>query len=100
MQPPAVLAIHGGAGPAPPHETDGGAARWPGQAAGLGVALRAGLAVLTDGGPALEAVIAAVMGLADDAHWHAGRGSARTPAGPVETDAAVADGPARRLGGG
>jgi isoaspartyl peptidase/L-asparaginase-like protein (Ntn-hydrolase superfamily) len=99
MQPPAVLAIHGGAGPAPPDETDGGAARWPGQAAGLGAALRAGLAVLADGGPALEGVIAAVMVLEDDEHWNAGRGSALTAAGTVEMDAAVADGRDRRIGG-
>ena len=100
MQPPAVLAIHGGAGPAPPPDaTPGAAARWPGQAAGLGAALRAGLAVLSDGGPALEAVIAAVMVLEDDEHWNAGRGSALTAAGTVEMDAAVADGRDRRIGG-
>ena len=99
MQPPAVLAIHGGAGPAPPHEAQGGSARWPGQAAGLGAALRAGLAVLAGGGPALEAVIAAVMVLEDDDHWNAGRGSALTADGTVEMDAAVADGRDRRIGG-
>jgi isoaspartyl peptidase/L-asparaginase-like protein (Ntn-hydrolase superfamily) len=99
MQPPAVLAIHGGAGPAPPDEAQGGADRWPGQAAGLGAALRAGLAVLAEGGPALEAVIAAVMVLEDDEHWNAGRGSALTAAGTVEMDAAVADGRDRRTGG-
>ena len=99
MQPPAVLAIHGGAGPAPPDEAHGGAARWPGQAAGLGAALRAGLAVLADGGPALEGVIAAVMVLEGDEHWNAGRGSALTAAGTVEMDAAVADGRDRRIGG-
>lgn len=98
MQPPAVLAIHGGAGPAPLHEAQG-AARWPGQAAGLGAALRAGLAVLADGGPALDAVTAAVMVLEDDDHWNAGRGSALTADGTVEMDAAVADGRDRRIGG-
>ena len=99
MQPPAVLAIHGGAGPAPADEADGGAARWPGQAAGLAAALRAGLAVLAGGGPALDAVIAAVAVLEDDEHWNAGRGSALTAAGTVEMDAAVADGQGRRIGG-
>ena len=99
MRPPAVLAIHGGAGPAPEGEADGGASRWPGQAAGLAAALRAGLAVLGDGGPALEAVIAAVTVLEDDEHWNAGRGSALTAAGTVEMDAAVADGQGRRIGG-
>ncbi|MGH9010448.1 MAG: isoaspartyl peptidase/L-asparaginase family protein [Acidimicrobiia bacterium] len=94
-----MLAIHGGAGPAPPDEAHGGAARWPGQAAGLGAALRAGLAMLADGGPALEAVIAAVTVLEDDEHWNAGRGSALTASGTVEMDAAVADGQGRRIGG-
>ena len=99
MQPPAVLAIHGGAGPAPEGEADGGASRWPGQADGLVAALRAGLAVLSGGGPALEAVIAAVTVLEDDEHWNAGRGSALTALGAVEMDAAVADGYSRRVGG-
>ena len=95
MRPPAVLAIHGGAGPG----LDGGAAQWPRQAAGLAGALHAGLAVLSAGGPALEAVIAAVTVLEDDEQWNAGRGSALTAAGTVEMDAAVADGRNRRLGG-
>jgi isoaspartyl peptidase/L-asparaginase-like protein (Ntn-hydrolase superfamily) len=99
MRPPAVLAIHGGAGPAPAGDPDGGAARWPGQAEGLAAALRAGLAVLAAGGPALEAVIAAVAVLEDDEQWNAGRGSALTSAGAVEMDAAVADGRTGRLGG-
>jgi isoaspartyl peptidase/L-asparaginase-like protein (Ntn-hydrolase superfamily) len=99
MRPPAVLAIHGGAGPAPAGEPDGGAARWPGQSAALAAALRAGLAVLAADGPALEAVVAAVKVLEDDDHWNAGRGSALTSAGTVEMDAAVADGHGRRMGG-
>jgi isoaspartyl peptidase/L-asparaginase-like protein (Ntn-hydrolase superfamily) len=99
VKPAAVLAIHGGAGPAPPGEADGGASRWPGQAVALGAALRAGMAVLARGGPALEAVIAAVTVLEDDEHWNAGRGSALTAAGTVEMDAAVADGQGRRIGG-
>ena len=97
--PPAVLAIHGGAGPSPAGEPDGGASRWPRQSEGLTVALRTGLAVLSDGGPALEAVIAAVAVLEDDEQWNAGRGSALTRAGTVEMDAAVADGRSRRLAG-
>ncbi len=98
MRPPAVLAIHGGAGPAPADVADA-ASRWPRQAAGLAAALRAGLAVLSGGGPALEAVIAAVAVLEDDEQWNAGRGSALTAAGTVEMDAAVADGRDRRLAG-
>ncbi|HYT39182.1 MAG TPA: isoaspartyl peptidase/L-asparaginase, partial [Acidimicrobiia bacterium] len=99
MRPPAVLAIHGGAGPAPHDAADSGASRWPRQAAGLAQALRAGLAVLAGGGEALEAVVAAVTLLEDDEEWNAGRGSALTAAGTVEMDAAVADGRGRLLGG-
>lgn len=101
MRPPAVLAIHGGAGPAP-DDGDGAddhGSRWARQAAGLAAALRAGLAVLAGGGAALEAVLAAVTVLEDDEEWNAGRGSALTAVGTVEMDAAVADGRARRLGG-
>ena len=54
--------------------------------------------MLTAGGPALDAVVAAVAVLEDDEHWNAGRGSALTAAGTVEMDAAVADGQARRFG--
>jgi L-asparaginase/beta-aspartyl-peptidase (threonine type) len=99
MRPPAVLAIHGGAGPAPDEEQDGGVSRWPRQALGLRAALRAGLAVLSAAGPALDAVAAAVTVLEDDEQWNAGRGGALTAAGTVEMDAALADGRARRFGG-
>jgi isoaspartyl peptidase/L-asparaginase-like protein (Ntn-hydrolase superfamily) len=98
-----VLAIPGGAGPAPDDGDGDGdddhGSRWARQAAGLAAALRAGLAVLAGGGPALEAVLAAVTVLEDDEEWNAGRGSALTAAGTVEMDAAVADGRAGRLGG-
>ena len=97
MRPPAVLAIHGGAGPARPDEADG-ASRWARRSAGLAEALRAGLAVLAGGGAAPEAVVAAVVVLEDDEEWNAGRGSALTAAGTVEMDAAVADGRTRGLG--
>ena len=97
MRPPAVIAIHGGAGPAPAEPDDGGP-RWGRQATGLAAALRAGLDVLAGGGPALDAVVAAVILLEDDEEWNAGRGSALTAAGTVEMDAAVADGRARRIG--
>jgi L-asparaginase/beta-aspartyl-peptidase (threonine type) len=55
--------------------------------------------VLSDGGPAVDAVVAAVVVLEDDEQWNAGRGSALTAAGTVEMDAAVADGTSRRFGG-
>ena len=97
MRPPAVLAIHGGAGPARPDEADG-ASRWARRSAGLAEALRAGLAVLAGGGAAPEAVVAAVVVLEDDEEWNAGRGSSLTSAGTVEMDAAVADGRTRQVG--
>ena len=91
MRPPAVLAIHGGAGPAPVDDgtgadagAGGAAARWARQSAGLAEALRVGLAVLGDGGEALEAVVAAVTVLEDDDQWNAGRGSDRIRAHPTE----------------
>ena len=64
MQAPAVLAIHGGAGPPPAGEPDGGAARWPGQAEALAAALRAGLA---------EEVEALGASLDSGARWDASR---------------------------
>ena len=54
--------------------------------------------MLSDGGPALDAVIAAVGVLEADEQWNSARGSALTWAGTVEMDAAVADGQGRRLG--
>jgi isoaspartyl peptidase/L-asparaginase-like protein (Ntn-hydrolase superfamily) len=100
MRPPAVLAIHGGAGPAPiaPLTEADAARRWAHQSAALAEALRAGLAVLAGGGAALEAAVAAVSVMEDADDWNAGRGSALTAAGTVEMDAAVADGRSRRIG--
>src|SRR5581483_3035255 len=88
-----VLAVHGGAGPIP-----AGKAKATAMEAGLTRALEAGAAVLRTGGPALDAVVAAVRVLEDDEHFNAGRGAARTSAGHVELDAAVADGTSRRAG--
>jgi beta-aspartyl-peptidase (threonine type) len=56
------------------------------------------MAVLRDGGPALDAVVAAVVVLEDDEQFNAGRGAALTAAGGVEHDAAVADGATGRAG--
>jgi len=100
MRPPAVLAIHGGAGRGPAERPTAAEAarRWARQSAGLAEALQAGLAVLAGGGDALEAVVAAVSLMEDAEEWNAGRGSALTVAGTVEMDAAVADGRTRRIG--
>src|SRR5581483_10517859 len=71
---------------------------WARQSAGLVAALRAGLAVLAGGGPAVDAVVTAVSVMEDAEEWNAGRGSALTAAGTVEMDAAVAEGRTGRIG--
>ncbi|MGH3803315.1 MAG: isoaspartyl peptidase/L-asparaginase family protein, partial [Pseudonocardiaceae bacterium] len=88
--------MHGGAGRIVPEEL--GAQRATAAGRGLGQSLAAGMAVLRDGGSALDAVIAAVMVLEDDEQFNAGRGAVLTSAGGVEHDAAVADGATRRAG--
>lgn len=91
-----VLAVHGGAGRIVPAEV--GAQRAAAARRRLGQSLAAGMAVLRDGGSALDAVIAAVVVLEDDEQFNAGRGAVLTSAGGVEHDAAVADGGTRRAG--
>lgn len=91
-----TLAIHGGAGTIPratmTPETEAACRE------GLRAALRAGHRVLAAGGPALEAVTAAVMALEDDPQFNAGRGAVLTTAGTPEMDAAVMEGADRRAG--
>ncbi|WP_316976935.1 isoaspartyl peptidase/L-asparaginase family protein [Shumkonia mesophila] len=91
-----VLAIHGGAGTVPREAMT--AEREDAFHAGLRHALRAGHAVLRDGGTALDAVTAAVMALEDDPLFNAGRGAVFTADGKMEMDAAVMDGRDRRAG--
>lgn len=66
--------------------------------AGLAAALDAGIAVLSAGGPSLDAVEAAVRVLEDDPLFNAGRGSVFTADGRVECDAAIMDGSNRKAG--
>jgi L-asparaginase / beta-aspartyl-peptidase len=86
-----ALVVHGGAGlfPAERHE----AAR-----AGCRRAAEAGLAVLAQGGSALDAVCAAVRVLEDEPTFNAGVGAVLTRDGTVEMDAAVMDGETLRSG--
>ncbi|MBE0532211.1 MAG: isoaspartyl peptidase/L-asparaginase [Rhodospirillales bacterium] len=91
-----VLAIHGGAGTVPRETMT--AEREDAFHAGLRQALRAGHAVLKDGGAALDAVTKAVMALEDDPLFNAGRGAVFTADGKIEMDAAVMDGRDRRAG--
>ncbi len=87
---PAIV-VHGGAGTLP-------AERIPGAQAGCCAAAARGLAVLADGGSALDAVQAAVRVLEDDPGFNAGVGAALTRAGTVEQDAAIMDGATLRAG--
>lgn len=90
------LAIHGGAGTilkstmTPEKEAA--------YHAGLTAALKAGHAVLKDGGSALDAVTAAVCALEDEPLFNAGRGAVYTTAGKQEMDAAIMEGAQRKAG--
>ncbi len=90
------LAIHGGAGTINPATMT--PEREAAYRAGLANALRAGHAVLADGGSALDAVTEAVMALEDDKLFNAGRGAVFTSAGKQEMDAAVMRGQDRGAG--
>lgn len=91
-----VIAVHGGAGLI---RRDGLSAEREALChAGLAAALRAGSAVLAEGGSSLDAAIAAVVVLEDDPVFNAGRGAVLTAEGAVELDAAVMDGRDRRAG--
>jgi isoaspartyl peptidase/L-asparaginase-like protein (Ntn-hydrolase superfamily) len=90
MSEPAV-AVHGGAGVWP-------AERHAAARAGAARAVAAGFAVLAAGGPALEAVQAAVVVLEDDPTFNAGHGAALTEEGGVELDAAIMRGSDRAAG--
>jgi beta-aspartyl-peptidase (threonine type) len=59
---------------------------------GLNVALKAGYAVLKEGGSAVNAVKAALVVLEDNILFNAGRGSVFTKKGLQEMDAAIMDG--------
>ena len=87
-----MLAVHGGAGGVPAPERAAARQR------GIDAALDAGMAVLHDGGSALDAVCAAVVVLEDDPHFNAGRGGVATSAGTHELDAAVMRGEDRAAG--
>ncbi|HUJ62092.1 MAG TPA: isoaspartyl peptidase/L-asparaginase [Kofleriaceae bacterium] len=86
-----AIAVHGGAGPI-------ARARHHRLRAGVRAAAARGDAILAAGGSALDAVVDAVRCLEDDPEFNAGRGSALTRDGAVETDAAVMDGATQRVG--
>jgi beta-aspartyl-peptidase (threonine type) len=85
-----ALAVHGGAGDRV-EPLDGPDAYH----AGLRAAVQAGERVLRAGGPAVDAVCAAVTALEDNELFNAGRGAALTTDGTVELDAALMTGDGR-----
>jgi beta-aspartyl-peptidase (threonine type) len=88
---PAVL-VHGGAGPAHPEDDS------PSCRAGCLAAARAAYAVLTQGGSALDAVVAAAVTLEDDPQFNAGTGASLNQEGAAELDASLMDGRTRGAG--
>jgi len=91
-----ALAIHGGAGTIPRAALDD--ETLAAHHTGLRTALTAGFAILRAGGPAVDAVTAAVMALEDDPLFNAARGAVFTEAGQLEMDAAIMDGRTRAAG--
>src|SRR6516164_830850 len=87
-----VLLVHGGAWAIP--DADAAAHQ-----AGVRRALEEGWKVLQGGGPAMEAVVAAVTVLEDDPTFDAGRGSFLTSDGTVQLDALLMDGGRMKAGG-
>jgi beta-aspartyl-peptidase (threonine type) len=86
-----AIIVHGGAGAVEPE-------RHARLREGVRAAAAAGDAILTAGGAALDAVVAAVRVLEDDPEFNAGRGSALTRDGMVETDASIMCGATHRVG--
>src|SRR5580700_6592984 len=87
-----TLLVHGGAWAIP---ADAAAAH----ESGVRRALEAGYRILTRGGPAVDAVEAAVTVLEDDPTFDAGRGSFLTSDARVQLDALLMDGGRMKAGG-
>ena len=92
----ASLVIHGGAGTIP--RVSFTPQSYQTARDGLRDALRAGWAVLGQGGLALDAVQAAVVALENHPSFNAGHGAVLNAAGDHELDAAIMDGRDRRAG--
>ncbi|MFD1873227.1 isoaspartyl peptidase/L-asparaginase family protein [Hymenobacter bucti] len=91
-----AIVLHGGAVTMKPGELSEEEAAF--QRVGLGEALHAGWLILSRGGPALDAVEAAVRSLEDNPHFNAGRGASLTRQGEAELDAAIMDGRTLKAG--
>ena len=87
-----VLVVHGGAWAIPDADVEA-------HERGVRAALAAGWGVLSRGGPALEAVEAAVSVLENDDTFDAGRGAFLTRDGRVQLDALLMNGSDLRAGG-
>ncbi|MDX1625335.1 MAG: isoaspartyl peptidase/L-asparaginase [Wenzhouxiangellaceae bacterium] len=87
---PIAIALHGGAGTI--RREDLTAEREAAIRGALEEAARAGHAVLGEGGPAIEAVTAAIVILEDAPEFNAGRGAVLTAEGRVEMDASIMTG--------
>jgi beta-aspartyl-peptidase (threonine type) len=85
-----ALAIHGGCGTLPKAEMTEG--EWALARSDLAGALRAGWAILSKGGAAVDAVEAAVRVMEDSPHFNAGHGAAFNSEGEHELDASIMDG--------
>ena len=85
-----ALAIHGGCGTLP--KTEMTEAEWAEARSDLAKALRAGWKILAAGGPAVDAVEAAVRVMEDSPHFNAGHGAAFNTDGDHELDASIMDG--------
>ena len=85
-----ALIVHGGAGADPGGRDE--------LRDGMRAAVGAGWRALAAGGTSLDAVEAAVRSLEDHPRFNAGRGSALTSAGTVETDASIMEGDGLRNG--
>jgi len=89
-QRPIAIAIHAGAGTIRRENLDADRERVIRDT--LARAVRAGHAVLADGGAAIDAVTAAITQLEDAPEFNAGRGAVLTSEGKVELDASVMTG--------
>lgn len=84
-----AIAIHGGAGGTPQKWSE---AKITARRQGLQAALRTGVALLDDGGSAVDAVEAVIRVMEDNASFNAGRGAVLTEDGRAELDASIMNG--------